>query len=135
MDSIILRVSSQFLAPIIIYLSILFVFRGHHYPGGGFIGGLFAASAFALLILNDQSSKTFANVWAMQGLVIGLLCLFISILIGPFYDLPMLSAIWGEIIIIDQSTIKLGSPLLFDFGIYFIVTSGLILTIQTLEKV
>ena len=49
MNSLILSTATRVLVPLILVLSVFVFFRGHNEPGGGFIGGLLAATAFALL--------------------------------------------------------------------------------------
>ena len=49
MNSLILSTATRLLMPLILALSVFVFFRGHNEPGGGFIGGLLAATAFALL--------------------------------------------------------------------------------------
>ncbi|MBT8043099.1 MAG: Na(+)/H(+) antiporter subunit B, partial [Pontiella sp.] len=51
MTSIILRTATRYMFPPLLVFSIYILLRGHHYPGGGFVGGLFAGSAFALYTL------------------------------------------------------------------------------------
>ena len=48
MNSIILRTATRFMLPLLILFSIVVLLRGHNQPGGGFVGGLLATSAFAL---------------------------------------------------------------------------------------
>ncbi len=48
MHSTILTIANRYLGPILIALSLIALYRGHNYPGGGFIGGLIAASAILL---------------------------------------------------------------------------------------
>ena len=49
MNSLILSTATRLLMPLILALSVFVFLRGHNEPGGGFIGGLLAATAFALL--------------------------------------------------------------------------------------
>ena len=49
MNSLILSTATRLLMPLILALSVFVFFRGHNAPGGGFVGGLLAATAFALL--------------------------------------------------------------------------------------
>ena len=49
MNSLILSTCTRLLVPLILAVSVFVFFRGHNEPGGGFIGGLLAATAFALL--------------------------------------------------------------------------------------
>ena len=52
-DSLILRATTRLLMPLLLLFSIFELLRGHNEPGGGFIGGLLAAGAVALLQLAD----------------------------------------------------------------------------------
>lgn len=57
MRSLILHIAVRVLFPILIIASLMSLFRGHHEPGGGFIGGLVAASAYILLTLSMGVKK------------------------------------------------------------------------------
>ena len=48
MRTLIFRTVAPYLASLMILFSIFVLLRGHNEPGGGFIGGLIAASAFAI---------------------------------------------------------------------------------------
>ena len=48
MTSLILSTATRFLLPLLLLFSFFMLIRGHNEPGGGFIGGLVAAAAFAL---------------------------------------------------------------------------------------
>ena len=49
-DSLILRVTARLLFPLTLVFSVFLLLRGHNEPGGGFVGGLTVASAFALVL-------------------------------------------------------------------------------------
>ena len=51
MESLILRSGARFLLPLMLLFSLFLLVRGHNEPGGGFVGGLVAATAFALVLL------------------------------------------------------------------------------------
>jgi len=51
MTSLILRTATRYLFPIIMLFSVYVLLRGHNEPGGGFVGGLAAASAYTLYAL------------------------------------------------------------------------------------
>ena len=53
MDSIILRTTTRLLFPLMLVFSVFLLIRGHNEPGGGFAGGLTAATAFALVLASD----------------------------------------------------------------------------------
>src|SRR5690606_20925614 len=47
-SSLILQAATRFLMPLMLLFSLFLVWRGHNFPGGGFVGGLVAASVFVL---------------------------------------------------------------------------------------
>ena len=51
MTSLILRTATRYLFIPIMIFSVYLLLRGHHLPGGGFVGGLIAGSSYALYAL------------------------------------------------------------------------------------
>ena len=51
MTSLILRTATRYLFVPLMIFSIYILLRGHHLPGGGFVGGLLAGAAFTLFAL------------------------------------------------------------------------------------
>ncbi|MFB6137969.1 MAG: MnhB domain-containing protein [Halobacteriaceae archaeon] len=49
--TLILRTTARFVIPLILTTSVALFVQGHNLPGGGFIGGTLAATAFALVYL------------------------------------------------------------------------------------
>ena len=47
-ESLILSTAARLILPLLLLFSIFLLLRGHYEPGGGFVGGLVAAAAFAL---------------------------------------------------------------------------------------
>ena len=48
MNTVILRTITPLITSLMVIFSVFVLLRGHNEPGGGFIGGLIAAAAFAL---------------------------------------------------------------------------------------
>ncbi|HMN02746.1 MAG TPA: MnhB domain-containing protein, partial [Geobacter anodireducens] len=48
MQSLFLATAVRLLLPLLLLFSLFLLLRGHNEPGGGFVGGLVAAAAFAL---------------------------------------------------------------------------------------
>ena len=48
MHSVILSTAIRLLLPLMLLFSLFLLLRGHNEPGGGFVGGLVVAAAFAL---------------------------------------------------------------------------------------
>src|SRR5690606_27817315 len=50
-DSVLLRQGLRPLAGLLVLVSLVLLWRGHNLPGGGFIGGLVAATGFILVVM------------------------------------------------------------------------------------
>ena len=124
MNSVLLKISTRYLVPLLWILSIIVLYRGHNLPGGGFIGGLIGASAVLLMALAEgwgytKSRFSYQPITIMMiGLAVAAASGFFGMAAGgvflqgvwlPFFDAPLLGKV------------KLGTPLLFDVGVYFVV--------------
>lgn len=121
MQSIILRTATRYLMPLMLLFSIFIFLRGHNEPGGGFVGGLIAASAFTLYAVayGSQAARDLLQVDPRTLIGTGLLMAVLSGIIPLFFNLPFLTGIWGER---EYPVLhKLGTPLLFDTGVYLTV--------------
>ncbi|MGJ8632691.1 MAG: MnhB domain-containing protein [Luteolibacter sp.] len=124
MNSIILSIASRYVGFVLIVLSLIALYRGHNYPGGGFIGGLIAASAFLLWALSHGWAEVREKIRfdPMNLLVIGLGLAMASGIPAFFNGTPYMTAQWGPAWYIPVlGKLKLGTPLLFDIGVYFAV--------------
>lgn len=119
--SLILRVATRFLMPLMFVFSIFLLLRGHNEAGGGFVGGLVAASALMLYAISSSPSALWKllpldpRFIAGFGLLMSLLAGFIPI----FNGLPFMTGMWVENSLPVVG--KVGTPTLFDVGVYFLV--------------
>ena len=118
-----LRCYSTLIIQIMILLSILLVIRGHNFPGGGFIGGLVAATANALYIYANGVPPKIFDQYSPIVCSSGVILIIISVFLGPLFHLELLQGLWVQFNFL-QTNFKLGSPLVFDFGIYLIVVGS-----------
>ncbi len=124
MKSLIFRTTAHIVTSLMLVFSVYLLLRGHHEPGGGFIAALIAVIAFALLILAESPD------YVRQRLVFSPLILaFIGIAMALFSGLwgllvgqPAFTGLWWK------DWLPLGTPLLFDVGVYLAVL-GSVLTI------
>jgi len=123
MVSIILKTSVRYLMPLLILFSFYMLLRGHNAPGGGFIGGLLAAAAFILLALAEgiTKTKTKININPQFLIGIGLLIALGSGIISFFTLKPFMTGLWIHTSLPLLGEIHLGTPLLFDLGVFFVV--------------
>lgn len=128
MDSLVLRTATRYLLPLLLLFSVFVLLRGHNEPGGGFVGGLVAASAFALyaLAFGVERARQLLSVSPRRLIGLGLLIAVLSGLVGVLVGDPFMTAQWEERPLPVVG--KLGTPLLFDIGVYLTVI-GVVLTI------
>jgi len=121
MQSLILAATSRILLPLLLLFSLFLLIRGHYEPGGGFIGGLVAAAGFALYSIASGVGNAREALRIHPKTLIGVGLLF-AVTAGMFAVVvgePFMTALW-----IEQSVPilgKVGTPLLFDVGVYLVV--------------
>lgn len=124
MKSMILHQAGRVLFPWLIVLSLIVLYRGHNLPGGGFIGGLIAATAFLIASLGDsvQEARRLLRIEPTALMGIGLGVAILSGLPGVFADTPFLTGEWlPDFSLPLLGKIHLGTPLVFDVGVYLTV--------------
>jgi len=100
-QSLIIRISTQFLAPFMQLFALYVVAHGHHSPGGGFQGGVILGASLILQSMSFNLSSTlkqFKEKWillfsaggALIFAGIGLICMLLG---GNFLDYSVLSRI------------------------------------------
>lgn len=126
MKSLILSTAARLLMPMILVLSVFIFWRGHNEPGGGFIGGLLAATAFALLEKAEglSAARRALRVEPLTLAAAGLGCALVAGLWGGLGYGAFLKGVW-PFITIDAEGHKHGAPfgsiMLFDLGVYLVV--------------
>lgn len=123
MTSLILRTAARYLFPIIMLFSIYALLRGHNEPGGGFVGGLAAASAYILYALayDVAAARHLLRIDSRTVIATGLIIALGSALVSVVLGQPFMTGIWGELAITSTYKLKLGTPLFFDIGVYLVV--------------
>jgi multicomponent Na+:H+ antiporter subunit B len=129
-SSLILRTVTRFFITVLLLFSVFLLLRGHNEPGGGFIGGLTAAGAFALhsIAFDVQSTRRALRIEPRTLIGSGLLVAIVSGMMAIFADGSFLQGLWGYLDLPAFGRIEVGTPLLFDIGV-FLVVLGVILTI------
>lgn len=123
MNSLILRTATRFLVTLLLLFSIFLLLRGHNEPGGGFVGGLVAAGAFALygLAYDETAARYALRVDPRVLMGVGLLLATTSALMPVLFGLPLMSGLWSEVLVVGTTYLEIGTPLLFDIGVYLVV--------------
>ncbi len=118
----ILPAAARLVIPVQYVFSIYLLLRGHNVPGGGFIGGLVLASALVLRVMVDPGRESRRDPVVLAGL--GLLTALLAAALPLFLGQPFFTGLWGgpELFIPPVGKVKLGTPLLFDIGVFLVVT-------------
>ncbi|MFP5245083.1 MAG: Na+/H+ antiporter subunit B [Thermoanaerobaculia bacterium] len=132
MRSLIFRTAARYLIPLLLLFSIFTLLRGHNLPGGGFAGGLLAATAVALYIFawDAAAAKRAIPVDPHSVIGAGLAIAIVSGVAGMFAGEPFLTGKW---IVIGRDT-HAGTPLLFDVGVYLVVFGACVMMLYSLTE-
>lgn len=117
-DSSLLSVATRYHVPILALFSLYILMRGHNAPGGGFIAGLILAISvgFYCITFGEKAANKILLIPPQMWVVMGLGTALVSGL------LPMLKAENPFVALWFEGRLSwLGSPLLFDVGVYLLV--------------
>ena len=136
MYSLILRTTVQIMLPVLLLFSVFLLLRGHNWPGGGFIGGLVAASAILLnmVALGPRDVRESFPINYSLLLVLGGLVAAASGLPGLLMGDSFMTGIWIELNWFGDDLIKVGTPLLFDIGVYLVVFAVTVEIVMTVAE-
>jgi len=128
MFSIILSTASRYLLPLMLMFSFFLLLRGHNEPGGGFVGGLMAAAAYTLYMIANglPEARSLLKADPIRLIAVGLILSLSSGFISFIFGMSFMTGIWSDEVFPVIN--KIGTPLLFDLGVFFLVV-GITLTI------
>ena len=131
----ILSTSVRYLLPVLLLFAFFILARGHNAPGGGFIAGLVVAAAFALVAIANHAREARVILWLKPRvfIAIGLLIVLISAVISVLAGLPALTGLWNSALFLPIIG-KLGTPFLFDIGVFYVVVGVVLLIIFSLME-
>lgn len=136
MNSLILRATAKLLISLLLIFSIVLLLRGHDSPGGGFAGGLVATTAWALYSLAFGAGPTRRALRFEPQTLVGF-GLLISLLSGIFpmlWGQPFLTGFWGGADLGKLGHLNLGTPLVFDVGVYLVILGVALNIILSIEE-
>jgi len=136
MNSIIFTTVSRLLVGLMLLFSLFLLWRGHNEPGGGFIGGLVAAAGLVVYGLADGTQsmravlRTDPRIIALTGLLLAIVAGLLPAITGADF----LTGLWLFIGATETDKgLALGTPLLFDIGVYLVVLGGVVGMVLALE--
>lgn len=125
MNSLLLTTLARGLVGVLFVISLYILYRGHNEPGGGFIGGLVGAVAFALAAKGLGHEKALRMLKCEPRTLIA--CgLSIALMAGCFSAFMGHSVFTGEWFLIGgdasgEGGFPISNILFFDIGVYLIV--------------
>ncbi len=135
MNSLLFRTAAPLIVATMLVFSVYICLRGHNEPGGGFIGGLIAASAIAVygMASGVPAVRRALRLDPMAIAGSGVLLAGFSGLISIFIDAPFLTSIWLYLDL-GETVVPLSTPLFFDLGVYLTVFGTLSAVAMALES-
>jgi multicomponent Na+:H+ antiporter subunit B len=136
MISLVLRTATRYLLSLMLLFSIFILIRGENEPGGGFDAGLIAAAAFVLYALatNVSSARSALQVDPRTLVGAGLITALASGSISLVLNEPFLTAHWTGIYLPVVGSFEIGTPLIFDIGVYLVVWGVILMIIFPLAE-
>lgn len=136
MNSLILQTTARLLQPLLILFSIILLLGGHNAPGGGFTGGLMAAAAFALYAIayDVETTRRALRVEPRVLVAVGLLTAVASGVVSLLMGLPFMTGQWGYLQLPGLGKLDIGTPLVFDVGVYLVVLGIALLIVFPLAE-
>jgi multicomponent Na+:H+ antiporter subunit B len=137
-NSLIFRTATPLIVTVMLIFSVFILLRGHNEPGGGFIGGLIAASSIAVYAMASgiAAVRKAIKFHPMSFAGFGVLLASLAGLLSLPAQVPFLTGLWGYVPVGSES-IALSTPLIFDIGVYFAVfgtVSAIALALELEER-
>jgi len=135
MSSLILKVATRLLAGLILVFAVYLLFRGHNAPGGGFAAALVAGTGFALFAVAEgpeavrRALRTDPRVLVGWGILMAVGSGLLAVVAGHAY----LTGLWWTAKIVEAG-LGVGTPLLFDTGVFFVVLGTILTLVLQLEE-
>jgi multisubunit Na+/H+ antiporter MnhB subunit len=115
---------------VMLIFSIYLLLRGHNFPGGGFIAGIVASTGFIFyaIIYGSKQVQQIIKIKPQTIIGAGLLLALTAGVIPVFLNQEIQTGLWIHSHLPIIGELHLGTPLLFDTGVFLVVV-GVILTI------
>ena len=136
MGTLILKTATRLLTGLILVFSVYLLFRGHHSPGGGFVGALVAGTGFALFAISEGAPalRRALRIDPRRLTAVGLLTALIAGMAAFLQSWPFLTGLWWGTGQGADAHVVIGTPLIFDVGVYLTVLGTILTLVLALEE-
>jgi multicomponent Na+:H+ antiporter subunit A len=126
----IFQTAVRLLLPLLLLFAVFLLLRGHHEPGGGFVGGLVGAAAFALysIAFGVERARQALLVKPLTLLGAGLLIALASGVPAVLFGDAFLTAEWVP------GPLGIGTPMVFDIGVFLVVVGVVLMMVFNLAR-
>ena len=133
MNSLILQTATRYLLPLMLLFSVFLLLRGHQEPGGGFVGGLVAAAALTLyaVAFGVRAARRLLHADPRTLIGGGLAVALGSATLATLVARPFMTGLWVES---SVAGFAIGTPVVFDIGVYLVVLGTVVTMIFTLAE-
>ena len=134
-NTLILRTVAPFVTALMLLFSVFVLLRGHNEPGGGFIGGLIAASALAIygIAFGVGAVRRAIRFHPMAIAGAGLFLATFSGFASIFFGVPFMTGLWIYPHIFGVE-VPLATVMSFDLGVYLVVVGAITSIALALEQ-
>ena len=135
-NNLILQFTAKIVFFIILFFAVHIFFAGHYTPGGGFVGGLLAASAILLLVIAFDL-KTVKQLLPINFVYVIGLGLMIALLTATFpmtQNKPFFTHFFSYFNLPLIGKTSLHTAALFDLGVFLVVVGVTMTIIQTIGE-
>jgi multicomponent Na+:H+ antiporter subunit B len=124
--AVILDVFVRGLYPLMLVVSVWILLRGHNAPGGGFIGGMIAVAATAMLAVGSGALQAQQRMplGPLRLAAAGVLLALASGLPAWAVDSAYMTHLWASVPL-GFTDLKVSTVMLFDLGVYLAVWGAL----------
>ena len=131
MNSIILKAATRLISVMVLVFAVYLLLRGHNAPGGGFIAALVAATGFALVALSEgpQAVRLGLLIKPQYLIAAGMGTALGAGGLAMLRHQPFLKGLWWP----AQNAV-VGTPVLFDIGVFLVVLGGILTVLLALEE-
>ena len=131
MKSVILKTAARLMVGLTLVFAVYLLLRGHHKPGGGFAAALVAGTAFALLAIAEgsQSVRLAIRLTPATIATLGLGIATAAGLPAAVLSRPFFTGIWWH-----WGKLAIGTPMIFDIGVFLAVLGAILAILLALEE-